>query len=198
MSLDLLGAEGGGFDFGTIFKAAGELAQGGISMYEQKQAKEKAAADDSAKVNAAVQADTAASVAMAKADYSAVMKAPSASIDAAAAEVASRAQDRAGSVLGTDGQAKRAKAAEAALDRAIVNAQNKPKDRYAMALVKAWTATVNKAQNVQIVSAASSGPVPDTGGIGDFLSRRVVGPVPVWGVGLAGAGVLGLLAKRYL
>lgn len=195
MSLELLGVdECVGLDagsFGSIFQAAGELAKGGISLYEQDKAEKKAAADSDAKLKAVIAADVAASVAAARADVSAQAKSASAQVDKAAAEAAARAQDRAGSALSPTNSAQRAEAAEKALAQATAKAQASPKDAYAVALMKAWTATVNKANNVQLTADQPARPAE--GGGESWLTRKVVGPVPGWGVAAGGVGLVGLI-----
>ena len=199
--LHMLGADeiGEGYAdlIGPIFQAAGGIVQSGVNYHEQDQAKKKLAADDEAKVKAAMAADINAVTAAAKADVSAQLKSPSAAVDAGAAAAAVAAQTRAGSVLSPAAAEQRARAAEAALAAATAKAQASPKDGYLLAVMKAWTATVNKAQNSQITSTAL---VPTTGAASGYdtgeswFMRPVLGPVPGWGVALGGAGTLGVVA----
>lgn len=218
MSLALLGADdakkdaaaaaaSGGFNYGSligpIMQAAGELAQGGISMYEQEQAKKDAeakqaqsAAEAKRKLDAAIQADLNATLAMARAMASAQLKSPAAATDATVAEAMGRAQDRAAAGLSAADNEKRVDAAEKALDAAAMAASANPKDVYKQALAKAWTQTINKANYGSI-----TGPVrqPQGGGGGSsWLTRPAVGPVPGWGVALGGAGLAAVLAKKFL
>ncbi len=202
MSLELLGVDHVGLDpasFGSIFQAAGELAKGGISLYETDKAEKKASADDKAKLAAAVAADIAASTAAAKAESSVQTKAASAEVDKAAAEAAGRAQGRAGAALPPALAPQRAEAAEKQLAAATALAQKNPKAPYAVALMKAWTATVNKANNTQISTADA---VPKASEAGEsWLTKPAIGPVPGWGVAAGGVGlmgILGLVLKRVL
>jgi hypothetical protein len=205
-----LGADEVGFDAesaGTIFKAAGELAQGGLSMYEKSQADKKAKADAEAKAKASIAADANAASTAARAAVSAAAAKgvtsgyTPAAADAAAAQVAAAAAARAGAGLPPEAQAARVAAAEKALGEATKQWQASPKDAYKAALVKAWEQTLQKAQNAQIVSndaPAQLQPQPQGGGE-SWLTRKVVGPVPGWGVVAAGAVALGgvsLLVKR--
>lgn len=210
MSLELLGAEapaGWGALIGPIVQGAGELAKGGISIYEQHQAeeaaaaaKQKAVADDAAAARAAISADVTASLASARAQMAAQLKQASAPIDREAAEMALRAQDEAGADLSPAASKQRVDAARKALETATRKAQASPKDVYAVSLMRAWTATLNKAGNRQIASATSLVPEAGQGGP-SWFTRPVVGPVPGWGV-LAGGTVaatgLGLLLRRFL
>ncbi len=203
MSLALLGVNHVGLDpasFGSIFQAAGELAKGGISIYEQDKAEKKASADDKAKLTAVIAADIAASTAAAKAESAVQTKASSAEVDKVAAEAAGRAQDRAGAALPASLAPQRVEAAEKQLAAATAQAQKNPKAPYAVALLKAWTATVNKANNTQI-SSADVAPRRTGEGGESWLTRPVVGPVPGWGVAAGGVGlaaVLGLVLRRVM
>src|SRR5262249_46325445 len=139
-----------------LLQTAGGVAQYGVSAAEQEKKEQEAKKTDEKNLSVVLAADAAASIAVAKADTSAQLKSPTAAVDATAAQVAVAAQDRAGAAgLSADASKRRAEAAEKARDLAIKNAQSKPKDVYANALVKAWTATVNKAQSGAIVATGS-------------------------------------------
>lgn len=211
MSLELLGAEapaGGYGDFiGPILQAAGGLAQGGISIYEQHQAeqtaaaaKQKATADEAAAARAAISADVTATLASARAQMAAQLKQASAAVDREAAQIAAQAQDEAGAGLTSAASKQRVDAARAALSTAAKKAQASPKDVYLVCLMRAWTATLNKAGNRQIASTTNLTPGAGQGGP-SWFTRPVLGPVPGWGV-LAGGAVtatgLGLLLRRFL
>lgn len=209
------GGGGGGMfgDFGlsSIFNLAGNLAQTGLNIADsekQKQqaqqtadaAKAKTTADDRNKLNAVLAADAAASQAAAKAAYSAQGKLASAPIDASAAQQAAQMQARAGMGLSPAVTDQRLDAAQKALAQATAKAQANPKDGYAVALMNAWQATLNKIQNVQITGPESGGGKAGKGGKGggSWLDGKT-GPVPNKVV--AGAGVLaagGLLVKVLL
>lgn len=199
--LDTLGAEDVmGVDYGSILQAAGGLTTATVSAVEQKKQEDAAKAAESKNVAAVIAADQNAATAMAKADVSAQGKLPSAAIDAQAAQMAMQAQDRAAAVLSADGQKKRVEAAEATLANVVKAAQGKPNDRNAMALVKAWTAVVNKAN-----AGAIAGPAPGMSGLDmyggqSWFTRPVMGKVPGYGVLLIGAGALtavGLVVKKF-
>lgn len=190
-----------GFDVASLLQPAGALATYGVSAYEQEKKEKDSKADQDKKLSAVIAADYAASEAAAKADVSAQLKGASAGIDAVAAQNAAAAQDSAGMAgLSPDSAKKRADEADKALATAIKEAQSKPKDGYAQAKVRAWQATVNKAHSTAIMSAGSG-----TGGAGgsssgdSWLTRRVAGPVPGYGVLAIGAGVLaavGVVVKK--
>jgi len=193
--LEYLGCDGEiGLDFGygTLFKAAGGIAEGAIASKEQDDAKAKLDADEQKSLNTAVAADIAASNAAAQAAVSAKLRSSSASIDAQAAQLASAAQDKAGAGLSSAASDKRAAAADKALNDAVHNAQAAPKDGYKAALVQAWTATANKAHNGSITTMDSgSGKKGGKGGGESFWTRRVIGPLPGAAVVPLGAGLLG-------
>lgn len=218
MCLALLGADPvptGGLSswLGPIFQGAGEIAKGGIAIYEGQQAEKKAGEDKKRfdaeakqKLEAAKVADRVASEAAARAAVSAASKGPGAAADAANAEVTARAQDRAAAPLtqyqGANEQ--RIEAAEQALQAAARSAADSPKDTYKLALVRAWQATVNKANAGQIVASdkAQGQGGGEVRGSGDsFWTKKVIGPVPGWGVAAGGVGVVGLgalLLKKFL
>jgi hypothetical protein len=185
------------FGYGTLFKTAGGIAEGAIASKEEDDAKQKSEKEESDAVTAAVAADIAAANAQARSDTSAQLKSSSADVDAQAAQIAFDAQDKTGAALSESGAKKRGAAADKQLANAIKNAQAAPKDGYKAALVKAWTATVNKAHNTSITSSGK-GKKGDKSG-GSFWTRRVLGPIPGYGVvagGTAVAGGLGYAIKR--
>lgn len=201
LALDFVGANVEiGFDWseglGSIFQAAGGLTQGITSIVEKEQAKQKAAVEEKAAIDASVKADLAAAVALQRAALSAALKSASAEMDKTAADIAVSAADRAGAKLSAGAQAARADAANQSRAMAISAAQASPKDASKKALVDAWTMLINKAQAGAIV-ASEKGPAepppPQS-----FLTKPVVGPVPGWAVGAAGLGVLAYLGKRFL
>jgi hypothetical protein len=200
MSLDLMGADDVGLDmsgFGDIFKSTGELVKGGAELYQKNEAEKKASADDKKNLDIAIAADIAASKAVAQAAI------PSATdADKQAAALASSAQDKAGAKLSADSQSKRADAANRQLSDAMAKWKASPNDALAGALVKAWQTTATKAQSGTITSKAGEGSKNgkggggSDGGIGALLTKKVIGPVPVWGLGVGGIGAA-FLAKKY-
>lgn len=198
--LDTLGAEDVmGVDYGGILQAAGGLATAGISAAEQKKAEDAAKANESKNVAAAIAADQAAATAMAAAELSAAAKGPSAAIDAQAAQMAITAQDRAAAALAGDGHKKRAEAAEATLAAVVKVAQSKPTDRNQAALVRAWTAVVNKAHAGAIMATPGASGFDAYGGQ-SWFTRPVMGSVPGYGVLLIAGGALtavGLVVKKF-
>jgi hypothetical protein len=192
--LDTLGAEdvmAVGVEYGPLLQAAGGLASGAISIAEQKKAEDAAKANESKNVAAAIAADKAAATAMAAAEISAAGKTPSAAVDAQAAQMAITTQDRAAAALGADGHKKRVEAAEATLAAVVKVAQQKPTDKYQAALVRAWTAVVNKANAGAIMGPMMPGSGFDGYGGQSWFTRPVIGRIPGAGVLAIGAGVLG-------
>lgn len=197
---DCLGAESVGFDYSALFKVAGGLLEGGGSMLEQKQAGDKATTDSATKLDAAITADRDASNAATKADVSAQLRSKSAKADADAADKASAAQDKAGADLSPDDIQKRADAADKMLATATKSAKAKPNDGYKAALVKAWTATVDKIHSQGGSDGGDKGK-KDKGEKDQesWFSRPVLGPLSgsmVLAVGAAGVVVLGLVVKK--
>lgn len=192
--LDCFGCDEIGFDMsslGPLFQAGGGMAAGAISDYEKDEAKKKASAADKAAADKAIAADTTATLAAAKAGASAKLGQPSAQIDQVAASNASQAQDRAAGSLSAGAAELRMHAADDALNAAVAKAQANPKDVYAQALVAAAMATLNKAQNRQILTgdAAKSG-----GGGGEeswFSQHSITSKLPNYGVLGLGAAVGG-------
>lgn len=182
-----------GVDYSSLLTAGGGLLQSGVDVYEQQDKEKKASAAEQKRLADAIAADAAASAAVARAAVSSASKAPSASIDATAAMQAIAKQDKAGAGLSSDSQEKRATAAEKQLDQVTGQAQAKPTDPYLQALVKAWTQTVNKAHAGAISGDDGTSPKKDkSGGSGEsWLTRKVVGPIPGYGVVVGGVGLAG-------
>ena len=191
--LDCFGCDEIGFgldSLGPLFQAGGGMAQGAISDYEKDEAKKKASAADKAAADKAIAADVTASLAAAKAGASAKLKQPSAQIDAVAASNASTAQDRAAATLSAGASELRAHAADDALNAAVAKAQANPSDVYLQALVAAWTATLNKAQNRQILTGDAASGRGDGGG--NWLTdHSLVSALPNYGTVGVGAALLG-------
>ena len=186
-----------GFDYGALFQAAGGLVQGGVNIYEQNQAEGKATKEGASKLDAAIAADRDAANAAAKADVSAQLKSKTAKADVDAAAKAVAKADSAGADLSPDGSAARAAAAEKMLATMQKNAKAKPKDGYQAALLKAWTATVDRIHGNVAADAGGKGKHDENQE--SWLQSRVLGPVPGYGVlvgGFALVGVLVLLLKR--
>ena len=189
--LDLLGADDlTGFDYGALLKVAGGLLEGGAAIAEGKQAEGKTAAETATKLDAAIQADRDASNAAAKADVSAQLRSKTAAADAVAAKKAAAVQDAA------ETSQARIDAADQMLATVMKNAKAKPKDGYQAALLRAWTVTAAKAHGN--VAGDAGGKVKDANQE-PWLTRRVVGPIPGYGVVVGSvmlAGVLGLIVTK--
>lgn len=207
--LELLGADEIGFDpgdLGSIFEGLGEITKGGLAIHQKNEAEKKAAAAEKSSIDAATAADRNAAAAAAKAAVSQQLKKPSASIDQAAAAAASQASQRAAAKLSETGAEARTTAADAELNKAIANAQADPKDAYKAALVAAWTSIVNQTNNAQVTGPSNTALArrdsDGTGSSGEsFLTRKVIGPVPGWGVvgiGAALAATAAVVAKKLL
>jgi hypothetical protein len=200
-----------GFDTSALLQGAGGLASGVMAQVKDDQAKNKVSADESKKLANAIAADIVAVTAAAKADTTApkVGRATgvSATADAAAAKIAASAADKAAAGLSADSQQKRADAADKALAASVAALQKSPSNEYQAALVTEWTAQANKAHSGSI-SASDDGSADDSGGGkkgkggkgkkgadagGSILTRPVLGPVPLWGVLVGGAGILGVV-----
>ena len=197
--LDLLGAEEGGVPgwgglIGPIVQAAGGIAQGGLSIYEQQEKEKKAKAESASEVAAAIRDDAAAASALANAAASTMLKRPTADIDQATANAALSRSRSHGPSQG------RADAAQKALDAATAAARKNPKDAYKMALARAWVQIANVADNA-LVKAADQPKGGDTGWGESWWTRPAVGKIPGWGVVAGGGGVLvglGLAIKKWL
>lgn len=191
-----------GVDYGSILQSAGGIITSAVDVAQQAEKEKQLAGAEKKKLDTAIAADVAASNAAAKAAVSAQLKSASAQIDLMAAQSAIAAQDRAGAALSAESAELRVAAAEKQLELATQNAQATPKDGYKAALAAAWTQTVNKARNLDIQAAPARG-AGKGGGAGSekepWLTRRVLGPVPGWGVVVGGgalATVLGYLVKK--
>lgn len=201
LALDFVGANVEiGFDWseglGSIFQAAGGLTQGITSIVEKEQAKQKAAVEEKAAIDASVKADLAAAFALQRAALSAALKSASAEMDKTAADIAVSAADRAGAKLSAGAQAARADAANQSRATAISAAQASPKDAAKKALVDAWTMLINKAQAGAIIASDKGEVVPREEK--SWLTKPAVGPVPGWGLAAGGAALAAVLAKKFL
>lgn len=197
----------GGFDSTFLINAAGELAQRGVSTYEQKQAADKAKAQGTAQTSRAIAADGAWASAEQMLDLSRqsgdVQKIAAAT---AMAQSADAAADAAGNGLPADGVAKRVANAQAAMNQAAQASLSNPKDAPAAALMRAWQKVAARAG---VSSSGDAGGGGSSGGgalshmgLGSgpsFFTRSYAG-VPVWGWGLGGLAVVGgltfLLMRR--
>lgn len=113
--------------------------------------------------------------------------------DTAALASAEKAQDVAVSSLSPTMSPDRIKGVQAALALAEKALAASPKSAYDVNLVKAWRQTLAKAQGRGAAAAKDDKP--------GFLSRKVIGPVPGWGVALGGGGLLvglGFLVRKVL
>ena len=182
---------------GPILQAAGELAQGGIAMYEKNQADKQNKADEERKLTAAQRAFQVAASAMAKATLAAQLKSPSAAGDAAAADALRGSAQRAASALSSAGQAELGRRADASLAAASQAAGAAPKDPHKAATQAAWIALANQIHAGAIVTSGKTDVVAADSGE-SIWSRPVVGPVKVWHVGAFGAASLGALLLRKL
>lgn len=204
MSLNLLGADEVG-DFGgygdlitSAINAGVGLGKGIASTVEQKKAAEAAAAEEQSAISKATAADAASASAEATAKVS-----PTA-VNKNAAAAAAAAAGRAGAALKSQAaHAKRAEAAEKAHAAAVAAAQSekdKSKIPYREALVEAWTAVVTKAQSGAVTAptaqeAALAPPAPPPPAE-SWLTRKVAGPVPGWGVAVGASGLAFVLADK--
>jgi hypothetical protein len=183
-----------GFDFASFAQTAGNIAQAGSTMYEQKKASDAASSSEQKKLATSIAADIAAATALAKAASSKAQNLPTASSDDAAAQSALASTDTAAAGLSPDSQQKRAAAADAALANAQKNAANKPSDPFLPMLVNAWTTVGNKVHNAAITGGAADAGAGGKHGKHDeesWFSRPVIGSLPGAAVLVLGAGVVG-------
>lgn len=207
LDAELIGQGFGDFGLSSVFNLAANLAQGGLSIYEQEtkkrqgeEDKRQAQAQLQGRLQAAISADAAAAQAGARASYSAAQKLPSAEVDRLAAAQAEAAQARAGAGLPPEAQQKRIEAAERAMASATSKAQAAPKDAYALAQVRAWQQTIARlvggggapapAGTVPGAPGTAAGPPPAAAGPGWLQGST--GPIPNKVIAGGGA-VLGLL-----
>lgn len=173
-----------GFDYGTLFKTAGGLLEGGASMVQQSQSEKQSEAESSSALEKAKQADIAAVNATVAADLSQQSKSKSAAADAQKAKLAVQAA----SALPVTPE--RIQAAQDMLDRIQKIARTKPNDVLAQANARAWQAMVNMLRQGGASGAIDTKNEPSE----SFWTRRVLGPFPGYGVVVGGVGLAGLLA----
>lgn len=196
---DLLGADATevlGFDFASLFSAAGGLAQGAADWKAEKDKTDAAEKTSREAGNAAVSADIRATEARRLMLLAELTKAPNLAASEAAWKLAAEAQDRAAEGLSADNQKRRADAARKALEdetskwRKAAGDPNKTK--VAEAAVKAAKETYNKTQNALVVRQGQTPSLP-TGPSESWLTRPVLGSVPGWGVVAGGMGLAAAL-----
>jgi hypothetical protein len=175
--LDQLGAEVG-FDWGGLLQTGGGALTAWAEKTEADKVAEKSKIIEQQSADAAAQADLAAASAIARADVSSQLKSKSAAQDMKAAQAAVAAQDK------FDVSDDRVKVAEKQLADAQARAKTNPKDGYVMALVKAWSLVVDKLHGGSKDAAADSE---------SWLTRRVLGPLPGYGVLVLGIGLVVLV-----
>lgn len=184
------------FNWGSLFSATGELVNKGIAYKKQKDTAEQATKKSASDLAASIAADQFATDMTAKAACAAALKLSSADADKAMAEQAVAAQDSAAAGLSDDNQKKRADAARKALQEATAQWQKVSAGGDAAATttakcrVMAAQMTYAKTQNQQLVS---KGRMPDfgKGGGESWWTRKVLGPVPGWGVVLGSVAIAG-------
>ena len=171
-----------GFDYGSIIAPLLQAGGGAIDMAQQSQKESDAAAAVTDKLTACVNADNAATSAVAqltiaqavaKADKT---KAPAVKKAKADAASALAAQDKAGAALPEEKRADRVAAAQGAVTaaQAKLGAATGQMKVVAQAQLDAAKKTLAKAQGVDDKKTDKGG---DSEG---FFSKSVVGPVKVW------------------
>jgi hypothetical protein len=197
--------------FSTLIKAGAEGATSIVKQVQGDGAASDAAAAAAQALQDAIAADTTAALAMAQsltsdalasaAPGSAASKSRAqASADHAALDQALAAQDRAAAKLPDTVSDKRVAAAQNALAVATKRLQAAPTETYAQNLVTAWTKIVAKTQNAEIRGKADDGKASKATIDDDrpsWWTRKVLGPVPGWGVA-AGLGTGAVLLLRRL
>jgi hypothetical protein len=173
---------GGGFNYGSLFKMAGGLLEGGANILQQQQAEKEQTAAAESSLQKVLAADKAAANALVKADLSTQLKSKNAAALIKAATAAVLETDKVAAGLSPDGQQKRLDEANRMLGsvKKVLQANKNPNT---IALVKAWTAIVDKIRNV------ASTPMQDLAEQESWLLRPAVGKLPGYGV-LVGAGAL--------
>jgi hypothetical protein len=186
VSLDLLGCDEIGFDYGSLLSAAAGLAEGGITMYKQSESEAKTSADATKAAGKATQADLDAASAIAKADVSAQLHSKSAASDKTAATAALAL------VVSTPPSQQRIDDAKKMQAKAQTDSKASPADGYKKAYASAWGAVID--------AITGGGPAgggdkksKDKGDKESWLTRRVIGPIPGYGVLVGGAGILGII-----
>jgi MYXO-CTERM domain-containing protein len=214
--------DGDGY-FTDILRAAGGLAQAGITagkQYRDESAAEGAqqvsAAEASAALEASVQADASAVEAMAQAAVADLFArrakgaqqaslANRAAAEHAAADATIAEADRLAAALPQSVVAERSRRSQvrvqqlaAALKAAAVADKGKGSDEYQLAKARLDAAQMvaNKSANLSIRRDAAPVPVSASGGSALDLVTRKVGPLPVWGWAAAGLGAFLLLRRR--
>jgi hypothetical protein len=167
----------------TILKTGAAVAEGQIEAHEQGQADAKTASEEHAHFEAAKSADAQAATAIAHAIVSGALNASTADSDRTFAEKMFTDAHTARSALAPDSEKMRDAAAKSQLARAVANAASSHGDGYKKALADAWQKVVssNTAFDAKTSSTKSSE---------SWLTRRVLGPVPGYGVLVGGGGIL--------
>lgn len=186
----------------TFLPIAGGLTTGIADTVEQAKKEKQLSADQASALKSMLEADKTAATAVATADFSEKQKLPRAALDRKAADLALNAQKAAAAnpKLSADASAARAEAAQKEQRQALALAQAATTDidrAQKTALVEAWTKVMNMANNATATKQDSAGGGAPKSDGESFLTKKVIGPVPVWGAGL-GAIAAGLLAKKYL
>ena len=198
MSLNMLGSIGVagpyGDLYGSLFSTAGNLGEGIMKAVDADKAEKEASSRDKSALDAAITADLAASSALAAALASAAFAKDErgqalAQANKMAADIALSTQDVAGAKVPAALVPQRVDKAQAQLAAAVAKLQAAPGDAYAQGLVKAWTQTLNKAQNGQIVKSAPDGPRQQVQE--GWLTQKGLLGLPNYGVVAGGAGLAG-------
>jgi hypothetical protein len=188
-----------GFDYGSILAPLFQAGGGAIDMAQQSQKEGDAAAAVTDKLTACINADNAATSAVAQLTIAQAVakvdKTKSAAVKTAkaAASQALAAQDKAGAALPEEKRPDRVAAAQAGVTaaQAKVGAASGQMKVVAQAQLDAAKQTLAKAQGVDAKGAGKS---DDSSG---FFSKSVVGPVKVWHAAvMLVVGGLGVVAWR--
>jgi hypothetical protein len=186
-------------DYGSIIAPLLQAGGGAIDMAQQSQKEGDAAAAVTDKLTACVNADNAATSAVAQLTIALAVakvdktKAPAVKSAKAAAKQALDAQDKAGAALPEEKRPDRVAAAQASVSsaQAKVSAASGQMKVVAQAQLDAAKQTLSKAQGGD---AKGAGKGDDSSG---FFSKSVVGPVKVWhAVAMLVVGGLGVVAWK--
>lgn len=195
----ILGADTGGFDIASLFKAGGEIVQKGVDYDTAKKAEAKAVKDSADDLKKVLDAD-----ALATSSGANTLKDGATEADKLAYDLAATQQDIAARGLSQENQKKRGAAALDALNKANAAWQSAlaGKDEKAAKAagwrVKAAQQTYAKTQNALLVQQAVV-PLADRKSTGSWLTKPAIGPVPGVVVLIGGtvtvAGLVALLVK---
>ena len=178
----------------TILKTGAAVAEGQIEAHQQGDADAKTASEEHANFEAAKAADAQAATAIAHAIVSSALGAKTADSDRTLAEKLFSDAHTARGKLAPDSEKLRDAAAKGQLRLAQARASAAPTDGYKKALADAWQKVVSSDTAFDAKKTGTKSNEP-------WLTRRVLGPIPGYGVLVGGGGLLagiGFAISRFL